>query len=84
MRLRDCDYNFCISLHKKLKGEVNGKVFTIVKDNALVVSVTMKRNKFTIKFDNFAEISAKDFTVDTAAKQIVEAYKESINKLYFK
>ena len=81
--LKDYEYEFCVALHKKLKEKVKGKIHTTVKDDQLLVTVTMGKVEFQVGFDNFAQRVSEGYTTDAAVVDVTKAYRTYINDLYF-
>lgn len=81
--LKDYEWDFCINLHKKLKEQVKGKVFTTVKNDKLLVSIQMGKTKFKTEFDNFESRIQEGITTDLVRLDVVSEYKTYIDQLYF-
>lgn len=81
--LKDYEWEFCLSLHKKLKEKVKGKVYTTVKEDILIVEVTMGKVKFEIGFENFSNRVNEGCTIDSIAMDAVQAYRNYLDDLYF-
>lgn len=81
--LKDYEWEFCLALHKKIKEKVKGKIFTTVKEDKLLVEVTMGKVEFKMGFDNFAHRLSEGCTTDDVVVDVVKAYKTYINDLYF-
>ena len=81
--LKDYEYAFCTALHKKLKEKIKGKIHTTVKNDQLLVKVTMGKVEFQIGFDNFKRRLSEGFTTDIVMVDVIETYKTYINNLYF-
>lgn len=81
--LKDYEYEFCVALHKKLKEKVKGKIYTTVKDDQLLVTITMGKVEFQVGFDNFAQRVSEGYTTDAVVVDVTKAYKNYINDLYF-
>ena len=81
--LKDYEYEFCVALHKKLKEKVKGKIFTTVKEDKLIVEITMGKVEFQMGFDNFAQRLTEGFNTDAVVVEVTKTYKTYINNLYF-
>ena len=81
--LKDYEWEFCVALHKKLKEKVKGKIFTTVKEDKLLVDITMGKVEFQMGFDNFAQRLSEGFTTDNVVVEVTKAYKAYIHNLYF-
>lgn len=81
--LKDYEYEFCMALHKKLKEKIKGKIFTTVKEDKLIVDITMGKVEFQMGFDNFAQRLSEGFTTDAVVVDVTKAYKSFLNDLYF-
>ena len=81
--LKDYEYEFCVALHKKLKEKVKGKIFTTVKEDKLIVEITMGKVEFQMGFDNFAQRLSEGCSTDAVVIDVTKAYKTYINDLYF-
>ena len=81
--LKDYEWEFCLALHKKMKEKVKGKIFTTVKEDKLLVEITMGKVEFQMGSDNFAQRLSEGFTTDTVVVDVTKAYRSYINNLYF-
>ena len=81
--LKDYEWEFCLALHKKLKEKIKGKIHTTVKEDKLIVSVTMGKVEFQIGFDEFSQRLNHGCTTDDVVRSVVSAYRNYINELYF-
>lgn len=81
--LKDYEWEFCLALHKKLKEKVKGKIFTTVKEDKLIVDVTMGKVQFQMGFDNFAYKLSQGYTTDDVVLDFTQAYRSYIKHLYF-
>ena len=81
--LKDYEWEFCLALHKKLKEKVKGKIFTTVKEDKLIVEVTMGKVEFQMGFDNFAQRLSEGYTTDLVVVDVTKAYRAYINNMYF-
>lgn len=81
--LKDYEYEFCMALHKKLKEKIKGKIFTTVKEDKLIVDITMGKVEFQMGFDNFAQRLSEGFTTDVVVVDVTKTYKSFLNDLYF-
>lgn len=75
-RLMEHEYVFCLALHEKLKERVRGKVYTTIKDDALIVEIHMGRTNFIKTFDNFTDKLHFGLATDDIVSAIVPAYKK--------
>lgn len=81
--LKDYEWEFCLALHKKLKEKVKGKIFTTVKEDKLIVEITMGKVEFQMGFDNFAYKLSQGYTTDDVVLDVTKDYKSFLNDLYF-
>ena len=81
--LKDYEWEFCLALHKKLKEKVKGKIFTTVKEDKLIVEVTMGKVEFQMGFDKFAYKISEGYTTDDVVLDVTKAYRSFLNDLYF-
>lgn len=81
--LKDYEWEFCLALHKKLKEKIKGKIHTTVKEDKLIVSVTMGKVEFQMEFDNFAYKLSQGYTTDDVVRSVISAYRNYIDELYF-
>ena len=81
--LKDYEWEFCTALHKKLKEKIKGRIFTTVKEDKLMVEVTMGKVEYKIVFDNFTQRLNEGYTTDDVVRSVLSAYRNYIDGLYF-
>lgn len=81
--LKQYEWEFCLDLHKKLKGRVKGRVHTTVKDDVLIITFQMGKKEFKAEFDQLSDRLAVEGAMDAIIDEVTTAYRKHIENLYF-
>lgn len=77
-KLKDYEYDFCLTLHAKLKERIKGKIHTTVKDDVLHVAIYMGSLSYAIAFDDFSGKFVEGVSADNYVEIIVKKYRKFV------